>query len=476
MSIISYARSFEAPSLARQTDSAVLLDRLKSFHPQAIDLSLDRVKRLLAALGHPERRLPPVVHVAGTNGKGSVLAFVRAIAEAQGLRVHAYTSPHLIDFHERISLAGPNGSAPISEEGLVECLLRAEKANGGQPITHFEITTAAAFLAFSEVPADILLLETGMGGRLDASNVVERPRVTAITPVSIDHVGFLGSTLSSIASEKAGILKPGTPCIVGRQEPEAMAVIKATAEAVGARLHVLGRDFDVFERDGRLIFQSATRLLNLPLPCLQGMHQIDNAGSAVALAIALFDDGLTVRALDDGLSNAVWPARLQRLGWGNLNAYVGDKTEILLDGGHNTAGGAAVARYLEMLDRRDPREVHLIWGMMETKDALSVLNHFKGSVSRIYTVPIPGEENAFCAGDLAKMAQSQGFNVTPARGLTDALMLSQAAMREPGRVLIFGSLYLAGHVLKLHAGPGLSPVLRSPKEREGRAGVLCEES
>lgn len=429
---------------------------MKGLHPKAIDLSLDRVKRLLATLGHPERRLPPVVHIAGTNGKGSLVAFLRAIGESLGQRVHTYTSPHLVRFHERICLAGRGGLKEISEERLIDCLSRVERANGSQPITHFEITTVAAFLAFSEVPADMLLLETGMGGRLDATNVIEKPRVTVITPVSIDHVGFLGGTLSSIAFEKAGILKPGVPCVLGRQAPEALAVVEAMARDVGAELHVLGRDFDAFERNGRLIFQSATRLINLPLPSLEGGHQINNAATAIATASILFGDALTVNALNDGLLNAKWPARLQRLGPGSLNAYKGDETEILLDGGHNTAGGAVVASHLDRLSARDPREVHLICGMMETKDAPSVLAHFKGRVTRVYTVSIPGEENAFTAADLAFIAEREGFNVTPARGLAHALLLSQAAMREPGRILIFGSLYLAGHVLKLHAGPASS--------------------
>jgi len=246
--------------------SVTLLERLKALHPQSIDLSLGRIERLLAALDHPERRLPPVVHVAGTNGKGSLIAFVRAIAEALGKRVHVYTSPHLVNFHERILLAGPDGGAPITEDRLVDCLARAEAANSGELITLFEITTAAAFLAFAESQADLLLLETGLGGRLDATNVVEKPRATSITPISIEHVSFLGNTLAAIAAEKAGILKPGVPCIVGRQEAEALRVIEARAEEIGAPLHAFGRDFDVFDQHRRLIFQTASRLIDLPLP------------------------------------------------------------------------------------------------------------------------------------------------------------------------------------------------------------------
>jgi dihydrofolate synthase / folylpolyglutamate synthase len=427
-----------------------LLERLKALHPQSIDLSLGRIERLLAALGHPERKLAPVVHVAGTNGKGSLIAFIRAITQALGKRVHVYTSPHLINFHERIVLAGPHGAAPITEDRLVDCLARAEAANAGELITLFEITTAAAFLAFSETPADLLLLETGLGGRLDATNVVEKPLATSITPISIDHVSFLGHTLGAIAGEKAGILKPGVPCIVGRQEAEALKVIEARAEEIGAPLHVFGRDFDVFEQHRRLIFQTALRLLDLPLPRLNGRHQIDNAGAAIATASVAFDDALTIKALEQGLTHAKWPARLERLGDGALCEYVGDGTEIWLDGGHNAAGGQAIAHALAELEERVPRAVHLIWGMMETKDAHAFIAPFKGLVKRVYTVPIPEEPNAFSAEALAEIAASEGFDGTPTSGVAHALMQSRTALGRPGRVLICGSLYLAGHVLKLH--------------------------
>ena len=430
--------------------SMTLLERLKALHPQSIDLSLGRIERLLAGLGHPERKLPPVIHVAGTNGKGSLIAFVRAIAEALGKRVHVYTSPHLVNFHERVVLAGPHGAAPITEDRLVECLARAEAANAGELITLFEITTAAAFLAFAETPADLLLLETGLGGRLDATNVVEKPIATSITPISIDHVSFLGHTLTAIAGEKAGILKPGVPCIVGRQGAEALKVIEARAEEIGVPPHVFGRDFDVYEQHRRLIFQTASRLLDLPLPRLNGRHQIDNAGAAIATASVAFGDALTIQALEQGLTHAEWPARLERLGHGALYQYVGDGTEIWLDGGHNAAGGQAIAHALAEFEERVPRAVHLIWGMMETKDAHAFIAPFKGLVERVYTVPIPEEANAFSAEALAEIAASEGFDGTPTSGVALALMQSRAALGRPGRVLICGSLYLAGHVLKLH--------------------------
>jgi dihydrofolate synthase/folylpolyglutamate synthase len=434
----------------RVASSDTLLERMKQLHPQSIDLSLGRIERLLASLDNPERKLPPVLHVAGTNGKGSFLAFTRAIAEALGKRVHVYTSPHLVDFHERVVLAGPHSSAPIAEDLLVDCLAHAEAANEGELITLFEITTAAAFLAFAETPADYLLLETGLGGRLDATNVVAKPALTAITPVSIDHVSFLGETLAQIAGEKAGILKPGVACVVGRQETEAFRVIEARADEIGAPLHVAGRDFDMYEQHGRLVFSTPTRLLDLPLPRLHGRHQIDNAGTAIAAGELLFGETLSPRALEQGLTHAEWRARLERLPVGSLHAYVADGTEIWLDGGHNPAGGKVIAQALAELEERVPRPMHIVFGMMETKDAHAFIAPFKGLVERVYTVPIPSEPNAFSADSLAEIARAEGFDVIAASSVPDALLKSQGALSGPGRVLICGSLYLAGHVLKLH--------------------------
>ena len=429
--------------------STAILDRLKRLHPQAIDLSLDRVQRLLERLGHPERRLPPVVHVAGTNGKGSVIAFLRAIAEAFGKQVQVYTSPHLVSFHERIFLPGPFGSAPISEEVLIECLTCAEEANAGDPITFFEITTAAAFLAFADSPADLLLLETGLGGRLDATNVLERPAVTAITPVSIDHVSFLGNTILGIASEKAGILKRGVPCVLARQAAEALRVIEARANELGAPLHVFGRDFELLECDRQLIFQTPTKVLCLPAPRLKGRHQFHNAGTAIAIADVLFGN-VGVDAIRRGLMEVKWPARLERLSTGSLHEYVSESTELWLDGGHNIAGAQVIARALTEFDDNPWRKNHLIWGMINSKDARGVIAAFKGIVENIYTVTIPGETNVFPADALADIAAAEGFRAKAATSVEHALLLSQAAFKGLGRVLFFGSLYLAGHVLTLH--------------------------
>ena len=449
MTTLPYSAGGPSPR-PRSATSDTLLERLKKLHPQSIDLSLGRIERLLAALGNPQDKLPPVVHVAGTNGKGSTLAFLRAISEGLGKGVHVYTSPHLIDFHERVVLAGPHGAAPVSEEVLVDCLARAEAANGGELITLFEITTAAAFLAFADAPADLLLLETGLGGRLDATNMVAKPLLTIITPISIDHVSFLGETLAEIAGEKAGILKAGVPCVVGRQEAEALAVIEARAAEVDAPLHVAARDFDMYEQQGRLVFQTTSRLLDLPLPRLAGRHQIDNAGTAIAAASVAFGDALTQRALEHGMTQAHWPARLERLPVGGLHAYVEEGTELWLDGGHNEAGGQAVAHALAELDERVPRSVQVIWGMMETKDAPRFIAPFKGLVERVYTVPIPDEPNAFAAEPLAEMARAEGFDAVAVHSVPEALLRS-ASRGQPARVLICGSLYLAGHVLKLHA-------------------------
>lgn len=439
-----------ASSNASLSKSNRLLERLKTLHPRSIDLSLGRIERLLAALGNPQDRLPPVIHVAGTNGKGSTLAFVRTIAESLGKGVHIYTSPHLVDFHERIILAGPHGAAPVSEDVLVDCLARAEDANGGELITLFEITTVAAFLSFAEAPADFLLLETGLGGRLDATNTVNKPLLTIITTIAIDHVSFLGETLTEIAGEKAGILKAGVPCIVARQEAEALDAISRRAAEIGAPLHVAGRDFDTYEQQGRLVFQTASLLLDLPLPRLAGRHQIDNAGTAIAAASVVFGEKLTQASLEEGIVKARWPARLERLDIGGLHAYVADGTEIWLDGGHNEAAGRAVANTLAELDERVPRPVHIVWGMMETKDAARFIAPFKGLVERVYTVPIPSEPNAFAAEPLAEIARAEGFDAAAVQSVPEALLRS-ASGSAPARVLICGSLYLAGHVLKLHA-------------------------
>jgi dihydrofolate synthase/folylpolyglutamate synthase len=431
-----------------------LLAELKGLHPRLIDLSLGRIEGLLAKLGHPERRLPPVIHVAGTNGKGSVTAFLKAMLEASGLRVHIYTSPHLVRFHERIALAGADGKArSIGETELVQRLTDVQRVNAGDAMTFFEITTAAAFLAFAETPADAVILEVGLGGRLDATNVISRPALSVITPVSMDHADKLGATVAEIAREKAGILKTGATGVIAMQPPEALEAIRARAHEVVAPLSVWGEDFEAFEQNSRLVFQSAERLLDLPLPALLGQHQIGNAGTAVAAALRLKSIGLTVEGIEQGLRQVRWPARMQRLCDGPLARLIAPASELWLDGGHNPAGGQAISQTLAELEERAPKEVSLIAGMMGNKDAAAFLEHFRGLARRIVTVPISGgPEAAFAPQDLAALAVSLGFDAKPAEGVAEALRSLQGLADQPQRILICGSLYLAGQVLALQEG------------------------
>jgi len=417
-------------------ESDLILARLLALHPKIIDLTLDRVWRLLAALGHPERRLPPVIHIAGTNGKGSTQAMIRAGLEAMGGRVHAYTSPHLARFHERIRMAGDL----ISETCLSELLEECEITNAGARITYFEITTCAALLAFARTPADWTLLEVGLGGRLDATNVVERPCLTIITPVSIDHQQYLGETLPEIAGEKAGILKRGVPCVVGPQDAAALAVIEARAAALGAPLLVHGQHWQAFEDRGRLVFQDETGLLDLPLPNLPGPHQIDNAGAALA---ALRHLGATEAACEAAVTRAFWPARMQRLIRGPLVEAAG-RCELWLDGGHNPAGGQAVAATLA---RMAPRPTHLVLGMLDTKDIAGYLRPLAGQAKTLTAVSIPGEASTLSAEETWAAAARAGIDAGTAPDVLSAVRA--IASQGPGaRILICGSLYLAGHVLR----------------------------
>jgi dihydrofolate synthase/folylpolyglutamate synthase len=432
----------------RKTES--LLARFEKLHPKSIDLSLGRVQRLLRALGDPHHRLPPAVHVAGTNGKGSTVAFLKGIIEAAGYRTHAFISPHLRRFHERIMLASPSGARPIGERRLVEILSRAEAANGGEPITFFEITTAAAFLAFAENPADIVLIETGLGGRLDATNVIDEPLATVLTPISLDHCSFLGDTIEAIAGEKAGILKPGRPAIVSKQAGGALTVIEARAEALGSPVIAANRTWDVFEQHGRLIFQDEDCLLDLPLPRLFGRHQLENAGTAIATARRLEGFQISAEAIAKGLTAAVWPARLERLSLGKLHDLAPLGSEIWVDGGHNPAAGEVVARALADLEERVPSPIHLIVGMLSTKDAGGFLRHFHGLTELAATIEIPGQMNAYKAEDLASIAHKEGIAAAPADSLEAAFAKSRKLARGPVRIMVAGSLYLAGQVLDVH--------------------------
>ncbi len=424
----------------RSAPSDVLLARLLTLHPKIIDLTLDRVWRLLEDLQSPERDLPPVIHIAGTNGKGSTQAMIRAGLENMGHRVHAYTSPHLVRFHERIRLAGEL----ISEDDLAELLAECETANAGVPITFFEITTVAAMLAFARTPADYTLLEVGLGGRLDATNVIDRPALSVITPVSLDHQQFLGETIAQIAAEKAGILKPDVPCVVAPQSDDALDVIRETAERIGAPLLVHGEDWLVRTEHGRLVYQDERGLLDLDLPRLIGAHQHQNAGTAIA---ALRFLGAPDEACQAALRDAEWPARMQRITDGPLLDALPHGSELWLDGGHNVAAGEAIAAVLDDWHASGAPKPDVILGMLSTKTAEEFLRPLAPRVGKVDTVTIPDSEASFSADALAEIAYAAGADARAEHTVERAIASLSDGQSRPLRVLICGSLYLAGHVL-----------------------------
>ncbi|MTJ84163.1 MAG: bifunctional folylpolyglutamate synthase/dihydrofolate synthase [Telmatospirillum sp.] len=417
----------------------VVLERLKGLHPKVIDLALDRVLDLLATLGHPERSLPPVIHVAGTNGKGSTLAYLRAIIEAGGKSAHVYTSPHLVRFAERIRVAG----RLIDDDALETILLECERGNDGRPVTFFEITTIAALVAFARQPADFCLLETGMGGRYDATNVIARPALTLLTPISLDHQAYLGDTVAAIAGEKAGILKSGVPCLTTRQDPEAMEVIARRAAAIGAPLLIEGLDWQVGPVPGGMRFTMGERDLSLPLPNLPGAHQIPNAGLALAAAVTL---GLGDRPDDlaRGVTGADWPARLQRLTRGPLAACLPAGAELWLDGGHNPSAGQALAAFIAA-NWRD-RPLDLVAGMLDTKDSQGFFAPLAPLVRRMRGVAIPDEPHSRTADGVVGAARAEGLAAESAADV-EAAVRDLADGGGVGRILICGSLYLAGTIL-----------------------------
>jgi dihydrofolate synthase/folylpolyglutamate synthase len=423
--------------------SDAILVRLQALHPRRIDLSLGRIERLLAALDHPERKLGPVIHVAGTNGKGSTAAFLRAMLEAAGKRVHVYTSPHLVRFHERIRIAG----SLIDEDHLADALERCEAANRGEPITFFEVTTAAAFLAFAETPADATILEVGLGGRLDATNVVERPTVTAITPVSLDHRDFLGDTIAQVAYEKAGILKPGVAAVIAPQSEEGSAVIEARAREIGVPLIRFGSEWRARVSERGMHYDGPHGSLDLPRPVLLGDHQIVNAGTAITCLGAFAPECWRHSVVARGLTAVEWPARLQQLTRGPLahiiNAKAPTDSTLWLDGGHNPDAGQALARWA----KNDPRPLYIAAGMLNTKDAGGFFAPLEPYVQAAATVAIPGAEAGLSAEALAQYAFAAGLKAEPAPDLDTALARLAARAREPSRFLICGSLYLAGTVL-----------------------------
>jgi len=438
--------------LSETTRSDTVLKRLLALHPKEIDLALDRILRLLSALDNPQLKLPPVIHVAGTNGKGSACAFARAMLEAQGLKVHVHTSPHLVRFHERIRIAGKL----ISEEALVSLLEEVEQVNAGRAITFFEITAAAMFLAFSRYPADATVLEVGLGGLYDATNVVPNPVMTVIQPVGLDHREFLGDDLAGIAREKAGIIKTGVPLVVGPQSEIAGQVILNQADRMGVPVFAFGQDFASRQEHGRMVYEDEVGLLDLPLPKLIGRHQIENAGVAIA-ALRHAGRGKMLgwgqeAAIERGLSTVEWPARLQRLHKGPLVESAPKGAEVWLDGGHNPHGAEAVSRAMADMEEHGERPLYLICGMLANKDALGYLRAFDGLARHVVTVAIPGEANSLGAGALYDIARRAGIDSAPAEDLDDAMLQVTAwtrldAQDMPPRILICGSLYLAGKVL-----------------------------
>jgi dihydrofolate synthase / folylpolyglutamate synthase len=427
-------------------------ERLLALHPKRIDLSLDRIRRILDALDHPERRLPPVIHVAGTNGKGSTVAFMRAILEAAGKRVHVYTSPNLVRLNERFRIGRTSGGKFVDDDELADALAQCEAKNRGVPITVFEIETAAAFLLFSRNPADVLLLEVGLGGRLDATNVVEKPLASVITRVSLDHSEFLGDTIEAIAAEKAGILKRGVPAVVSGQSREALAVIARQAQRMRAPLAVAGEDWTATEERGRLVYQDRDGLLDLPAPKLYGRHQFENAGTAIA-ALRASDLDLPVAAFEAGMIRVDWPARMQRLTQGRLAALLPPESELWLDGGHNADGGRAVADALADLEERVSRPLVVIVGMLSTKDSAGFLRNFSGLARRVIAVPMH-HDKAVPAAALAEIASGVGIPALSRDTIESALTVAGKLDLEPApRVLVTGSLYLAGEVLAANGTP-----------------------
>jgi dihydrofolate synthase/folylpolyglutamate synthase len=431
-----------------------ILARLLHLHPKRIDLSLGRIQRLLIALGEPQKRLAPTIHVAGTNGKGSTIAFMRAMLEAAGKRVHVYTSPHLVAFRERIRLAAPGGGRLVTDAVLAHALDEVETANAGAEITFFEATTAAAFKLFADNPADVLLLEVGLGGRFDATNVVDAPLCAVVTPVSMDHVDFLGDTIEQIAFEKAGIIKPRIPVVISAQSDAALGVLERVAARLRAPLSVYGQDFLCRAERGRMVYEDTLGLLDLPLPRLPGRHQVINGGTAIAALRTCFPD-LASAAYESGASKASWPGRLQNLGRGRLAALAPGGCELWLDGGHNEAGGRALAEAMADFEERAPRPLVLLYGSLQTKDSRAFLRHFGGLASELIALPVSGEQSGRPPAEIAAIARDLGLKARSAESVEASLReLARRDWPVAPRILIAGSLYLAGQVL---AADGATP-------------------
>ncbi|HWT62167.1 MAG TPA: folylpolyglutamate synthase/dihydrofolate synthase family protein [Ochrobactrum sp.] len=433
-----------------------VIERLMQLHPKGFDLSLDRIRGLLEKLGNPHLNLPPVIHIAGTNGKGSATAFCRALLEASGFGVHVHTSPHLVNWHERYRLASKTGGKFVSDDVLAEAIERVEAANGGQYITVFEILTAVAFVLFSEHPADVVIMEVGLGGRFDATNVIPEPAVSLIMPISIDHQAFLGDRVELIAAEKAGIIKKDCPVVLGFQLFDAAReVLISTADRLDCPLSIYGQDFLAFEEHGRMVFQNEDGLIDLPLPRLPGRHQIANAAAAIE-AVQMAGFTITDKAAEKALMVVDWPARMQRLTHGELTDLAPAASEIWLDGGHNPGAGAVIAEALGDLEERSTRPLFLITGMINTKDPVGYFEAFAGMARHVFTVPIPSSDAGIPNNELAISAQKAGLSAEPVHSVANALKILRDSWphdEAPPRILIGGSLYLAGEVLRDNGTP-----------------------
>ncbi len=432
------------------------IEHLMTLHPKGFDLSLDRVTRLLDRLGNPQDRMPPVIHIAGTNGKGSCAAFARALLEAQGYLVHTHTSPHLVNWNERYRLAADGGGRLVDDATFAEAISRVAEANGGQQITVFEILTAVGFVLFSEHPAEVAIMEVGLGGRFDATNVIRKPAVSIVMPVSLDHEAYLGDRVELIAAEKAGIIKPGCPVVIGAQEYEAAReVLVDTADRLGCPLSVYGQDFLAYEENGRMVYQDDDGLMDLAPPRLPGRHQIANAAAALAGVKAA---GFTLgeRAIDRAMASVTWPGRMQRLTQGRLTELGPDGVEIWVDGGHNPGAGIVIAEALAELEERNPRPLFMIAGMINTKDQGGYFHAFKGLVKHVYTVPVDFSESSVPNDELAIRATEAGLSAEPVGSVANALRLLRdtwSASEVAPRILIGGSLYLVGQVLAENGTP-----------------------
>ncbi|CAD7049373.1 bifunctional folylpolyglutamate synthase/dihydrofolate synthase [Pseudorhizobium endolithicum] len=433
------------------------IDKLMALHPKGFDLSLDRIKRLLEVLGNPHRTLPPVIHIAGTNGKGSATAFCRALLEAAGLAVHVHTSPHLVNWHERYRIGSRGGRSQIVDDAMfADALRRVAAANAGQTITVFEILTAVTFVLFSEQPADVVILEVGLGGRFDATNVVEKPAVSVIMPISLDHQPYLGDRVELIAAEKAGIVKRGCPVVIGKQEYEpALDVLVETAERLSCPAAVYGQDFSAHEEFGRLIYQDEFGLADLPMPRLPGRHQIANAAAAIR-AVKAAGFTMTDAMIEKAMSTVEWPGRLQRLSEGKLLEFAPQDAEIWVDGGHNPGAGEVIAEAMAGFEERRARPLYLVTGMINTKDPVGYFRAFADIAEHVFTVPIRGSDAGLDPVALAESAFDAGLVAEPAESVAEAL--AEIARRQlpdavPPRILIGGSLYLVGNVLADNGTP-----------------------